>query len=478
MADEDLDWTPADEARDRIDRLDEAKADAKQLKKDLNLAKSAAKTLLKTTKPNTARSYDSDESSYDTVYSKYTHFDYKKEDEFNRENYKKYKKMDKADPQGAIFRKLLAKAGISRAHVENMPREGKLAKFKMGKLSTRLYNQIDSERTYDQYYHWLPPKNETEKIAEEVKELLSPSRLNMLSPKEQALTLIRKTPTKPVDVTLPKRRLKFAEEEHPPPGLAPAQKKHLDSRGNHVFYNYSGDYKKGKMHGIGTYCFADGTVHTGRWVNNKRNGKGISKYKHGHVYDGMWKDNKYHGRGTITMGSGMKYSGDWVEGKRCGDGVIRYPGGQVYDGKWANNKKNGWGTMTNSNGFKFVGTFKDDLVEGPGAFYQPDGKRTTKSWWERTTFSNLINVVKNEKRHKEKQQMEEFREKNKELDAELLEAYVQDVREYNEQLAREKYEMELLEQRRQREERREKMRQAKLDASAAMQKEREEEEGQ
>ena len=190
----------------------------------------------------------------------------------------------------------------------------------------------------------------------------------MLSPKEQALTLIRKTPTKPVDVTLPKRRLKFAEEENPPPGLAPAQKKHLDSRGNHVFYNYSGDYKKGKMHGIGTYCFADGTVHTGRWVNNKRNGKGISKYKHGHVYDGMLKDNKYHGRGTITMGSGMKYSGDWVEGKRCGDGVIRYPGGQVYDGKWATNKKNGWGTMTNSNGFKFVGTFKDDLVEGPGAF--------------------------------------------------------------------------------------------------------------
>ena len=46
--------------------------------------------------------------------------------------------------------------------------------------------------------------------------------------------------------------------------------------------------------------------------------------------------------------------------------------------------------------------------------------------------------------------------------------------EYNEQLEREKYEMQLLEQRRQREERREKMRQAKLDASAAMQKEREE----
>ena len=468
------DWTPADEERDKIDRLDEAKADAKVLKKELNLAKNAAKTLLQTTKPNTSRSYDSDESSLQTEYTKYTHFDYKKTDQFNRENYKKYKKLDKVDPKGAIYRKLLARAGISRAHVENMPREGKLAKFKMGKLSTRLYNQIDSERDFDQYYHWLPPKDEQEKIAEEVQELLSPSRLNMLSPKEQALALIRKTPTRPVDITLPKRRLKFAEEENPPPGLAPAQKKHLDSRGNHVFYNYSGDFKKGKMHGMGTFCFADGTVHTGRWVNNRRNGKGISKYKHGHVYEGMWKDDKYNGQGTITMGSGMKYSGNWVDGKRCGDGIIRYPGGQVYDGKWVNNKKNGWGTMTNSTGFKFVGAFKDDLVEGPGAFYQPDGKRKTKTWWERTTFSNLINVVKNEKRDKQRKEMEEFRAKNAQLDADLLDAYVQDVREYNEQLEREKYEMQLLEQRRQREERREKMRQAKLDASAAMQKEREE----
>ena len=48
------------------------------------------------------------------------------------------------------------------------------------------------------------------------------------------------------------------------------------------------------MHGMGTFCFADGTVHTGRWVNNRRNGKGISKYKHGHVYEGMWKDDKPH----------------------------------------------------------------------------------------------------------------------------------------------------------------------------------------
>ena len=88
----DDEWTPADEERDKLDRLDEAKADAKSLKKELNLAKSAAKTLLLTTKPNTSRSYDSDESSLETVNTKYTHYDFGKTDEFNRENYKKYKR--------------------------------------------------------------------------------------------------------------------------------------------------------------------------------------------------------------------------------------------------------------------------------------------------------------------------------------------------------------------------------------------------
>ena len=39
--------------------------------------------------------------------------------------------------------------------------------------------------------------------------------------------------------------------------MSGAQKKHLDSRGNHVYFNYSGAFKKGKMHGIGTFCFAE-----------------------------------------------------------------------------------------------------------------------------------------------------------------------------------------------------------------------------
>ena len=472
MADDD-EWDAPDSARDKLDKLDNAAEHAEAVKKDLDAAKmEAAKLLATTKKPETARSYDSD-SSGETIYSKYTHYDYKKEDSPTKPLEKYYRKLDKADPKGALYRKLLRKAGISRAHVENMPREGKLSEFKMGKLSTRLYDEISGERTHDKYYHWLPPKKLEDVVEEEVKELLEPKRLNMLSPKEQTLALIRKTPTKPMDVNLPKQRLIFEPDVVAPPGLHKAVKKHLHSRGNHVYFNYSGSWKNGKLNGRGTMCFVDGSTHNGVWKSNRRHGPGISKDKAGHVYDGMWANDKFHGKGTMTFKSGVKYTGDWANGKRHGKGVIRYPGGQVYDGGWAENKKHGWGTFTNSAGFKYNGSMKEGLIEGPGAFYTPDGKRKTKSFWERSSFSDLVQDVQNEQKREQEEYLKQFREKYADVDADNLEAYVEEVREYNEQAEREKYEMQLQQQRKEREERREKMRQAKLDASAAMQTDRE-----
>ena len=476
MADGD-DWTPADSARDKLDKLDDAQADANSLKKDLDRAKSDAIKLLATTKlPATARSYDSSDSG-ETIYSKYTHYDYKEMDRGEsptREVEKRYRKMDKVDPKGALYRKLLKTARISRAHVENLPREGKLDKFKMGKLSTRLYEQIDGERTYDKYFHWLPPPAEVDVIAEEVKELLHPDRLKMLSPKEQTLTVLRKTPTKPIDVVLPQKRLEYEKVAPAPPGLAPASSKRFESRGNHKFFNYAGDWKAGKMHGKGTMCYVDGSTHTGRWENNRRNGLGISKYKNGHVYEGNWENDKFHGRGTMTLKSGVKYSGDWVEGKRNGTGVCRYPGGQVYDGGWKNGKKDGWGTFTNSAGFKFVGIFVEGMIEGPGGLYAPDGKHKSKKHWPRSAFSDLIQEIQNEEKNTLLAQQAAFREKYAQVDAENLEAYIQGVRDYNEEVEREKYEMQLAQQRKEREERREKMREAKASAADAMAKAREE----
>ena len=89
---------------------------------------------------------------------------------------------------------MLVKAGI-RAHVENMPREGNSHNLKWEKCEHQAITKLIQKDLISTI--WLPPKDENEKVAEEVKELLSPSRLNMLSPKEQALTLIEKLPRNP-----------------------------------------------------------------------------------------------------------------------------------------------------------------------------------------------------------------------------------------------------------------------------------------
>lgn len=39
---------------------------------------------------------------------------------------------------------------------------------------------------------------------------------------------------------------------------------------------------------------------SGRWEDDKRNGKGTYQYVNGDVYDGDWKDNKKHGKGIYT----------------------------------------------------------------------------------------------------------------------------------------------------------------------------------
>ena len=114
------------------------------------------------------------------------------------------------------------------------------------------------------------------------------------------------------------------------------------------------------------------------------------------------------------------------------------------------------------------------MIEGPGGLYAPDGKHKSKKHWPRSAFSDLIQEIQNEEKNTLLAQQAAFREKYAQVDAENLEAYIQDVRDYNEEVEREKYEMQLAQQRKEREERREKMREAKASAADAMAKAREE----
>jgi len=56
---------------------------------------------------------------------------------------------------------------------------------------------------------------------------------------------------------------------------------------------YEGDFDK--LHGSGTYTWADGQV-----------------------YDGEWADDLQNGGGAFTIASGDGYIGEWVDGKTNG----------------------------------------------------------------------------------------------------------------------------------------------------------------
>lgn len=132
---------------------------------------------------------------------------------------------------------------------------------------------------------------------------------------------------------------------------------------------YEGDFKKGKIHGLGTLHFANGHTYIGHWDNQKRHGRGrfrfasgdeylgdfyanamegqgVMTYANGNRYDGAWKENQPHGQGTYEYANGDKYTGYFAEGKLHGSGTMYYGDGSIYEGQWKDNMRHGEGVLT------------------------------------------------------------------------------------------------------------------------------------
>ena len=51
-------------------------------------------------------------------------------------------------------------------------------------------------------------------------------------------------------------------------------------------------------------------------MNDKKEGKGIYKWKDGRMYDGDWKNDAQHGVGAYVLPSGKSKKGRWENGRR------------------------------------------------------------------------------------------------------------------------------------------------------------------
>jgi len=124
------------------------------------------------------------------------------------------------------------------------------------------------------------------------------------------------------------------EEPPPPPPLV----------------KYTGEYRYGQKHGLGSMTYPDGSHYRGQFAYNKRHGRGTYFYKTGDKYSGEWKEGKRHGNGVFVFTK--------TESQLVGTFV----NGQMVSGKWLL-----------LDGTVYTGNFKNSAPEGNGSFTLPNG---------------------------------------------------------------------------------------------------------
>jgi Tfp pilus assembly protein PilF/pimeloyl-ACP methyl ester carboxylesterase len=98
------------------------------------------------------------------------------------------------------------------------------------------------------------------------------------------------------------------------------------------------------------------------------------------IYTGNFKRGWLHGYGKMTFPDKSGYKGIWSNDQMHGEGVLTYPDGAVYTGKLSNNMRAGYGDMIFPGGMKFVGEFRHDMRHGPGKKILPNGTTLEGVW--------------------------------------------------------------------------------------------------
>ena len=133
-----------------------------------------------------------------------------------------------------------------------------------------------------------------------------------------------------------------------------------------------GVYRDGKLGGMVTIQYPNGSSYSGEFRDNRFNGEGTYTWKSGDRYVGHFEAGKRQGNGTYFYASGNKYVGEFRDGKREGRGTFFFANGSKYIGEYRNSKRNGQGTMYRADGtISASGKWIDDKIAGAGAAVPP-----------------------------------------------------------------------------------------------------------
>ena len=88
---------------------------------------------------------------------------------------------------------------------------------------------------------------------------------------------------------------------------------------------YEGDWKRGEIHGQGTYYFSGGDKYVGEWKDGKKHGQGAYFFSEGDRFEGNWEYDEVHGKGTYVYPGGERFSGEWKDGNKHKHGKLIFP---------------------------------------------------------------------------------------------------------------------------------------------------------
>ena len=146
---------------------------------------------------------------------------------------------------------------------------------------------------------------------------------------------------------------------------------HFHGKGKFEYpgYTYDGDFKMGVRHGYGVFTKHDVFFYAGNWVDNKRQGYGVSVNKQ-HTYKGMHYNDLRHGKGELIYNHGYTYKGTFFEGHLT-NGKITTAWGDSHSGDFTRGVRSGKGVFTFSDGVSISGTWVDGKLQGVATITGP-----------------------------------------------------------------------------------------------------------
>lgn len=268
-----------------------------------------------------------------------------------------------------ILKRLMKKARIQKIdkqvqHMLNLDASEQIVPH--GEVSKRIYNEIVVKRDFNLYGAQVKSQTWPHRKYLELQALAQRLNVEFTQKIDPAfLEIDEKEIVKDVEhrkiPALQTEKWKIGlEVNHPAPvGFAPNPHQPYNSLDNESFYCYDGDWKHGKMHGMGTYLFRDGCTYEGEFEDNHPHGYGTTSYPDGQEYKGDWVKGRYEGKGVTNFCGGSKYEGEFIFGRRHGKGKLTFPSGLYYEGEFFDGQPHGRGVMRSKlTGWAYEGSFE------------------------------------------------------------------------------------------------------------------------